>query len=416
MIADPVAHFLLAVTVILLLCHVLGAAVQRLGQPPVIGEILGGLLLGPSVLGAASHHGYTWLFDAGVNSALGMAAQLGLVLFVFQIATELSVEPMGGDRRAIGLIVAGGMGVPFAAGMTIAACTGLMAGSGHGKLAYVPFFGLALSITALPVLARVLLDLKLRETRPGTLSLASAAIGDGLAWGVLTVILTLSAGHGRQAWLNGLGMLGLAVVVVFGVRPGVARLVARAESGRGERFLLPALLVGTIGTAALTEITGLHPAVGAFLFGAIMPRRSPSVQRLTQQLQGFVLSVLLPLFFAGIGLSISLRTLGSSPGGWAVCAVVIVTAGAAKFAGATGGARSAGIPLDDALQIGALMNCRGVTELVVATAGYQSHLINDTGLAVLVLMALATTAVTAPLTRVFGAAPVGLPQPSFSRT
>jgi Kef-type K+ transport system membrane component KefB len=390
---DPVARFLFSVAVILLVCHVFGALLRHFGQPAVLGEVIGGLVLGPSVLGLVWPGSQEWLFPPPVLDALGYAAQLGLIVFMFLLGCELRTDRMGG--KLVGATVAGGMGLPFVAGVLIALAAPAL---GSGSVAYVLFFGLALSITALPVLARILVDLGLLHTPLGATALSSAAVGDGVAWLVLTVILASTglSGTGDIATTAGLAAA-LMVATFLCVRPGLRALVARTSS---PQLLLGALVVGAIGYAGLTQLIGLHPVIGAFLFGVAVPRGAPVITRLSEQLQGFTIAILLPLFFAGVGLSTSVGLLGTSATNWLLFLVVLTAAIASKLIGAGGAARLAGLPTHEAIRLGTLMNCRGVTELVVATIGLQYGLVSGLGFTILVLVAIITTAATGPLMRV----------------
>lgn len=404
---DTTARFLLAVMVIILLSHLLGALLGRLGQPLVIGEILGGLLLGPSLLGWVWPSGQAWLLSPDVVSALNTVAQLGLIVFMFLLGCELRLE---NPRKAVGTLgvsVLGAMGLPFVAGLGLAALApGMLQGSSPHAVGYLCFFGLALSVTALPVLARILTDLRLDRTPIGQFALAGAAVGDGIAWLALTVILAVT-GSGDASGMGSTIALVVALVVFTAlvVRPLLATAVRRAEERPGKGTLLPLLLVGAISYAVVTHLLGLHAVIGAFLFGTAVPRDSKVTERMNQQLQGFTLTVLLPLFFAGVGLNVSVGALGRDPWHWLVLAAVIVVATLTKLIGAGGAARLMGYRPKEALRFGALMNCRGVTELVVAGIGWQRHLISTSGLTVLVLMAVGTTAMTGPLLKLLGTKP-----------
>ena len=388
---EPFTHFLLAVAAILLVCHLFGALLRRLGQPAVLGEIIGGLLLGPSAFGSVAPRARDWLFPSHILSALDTAAQLGLIVFLFLLGCELRLGAIK-RKRAVAATVLGGTGLPFLAGVGVAIVAGpAMAGAGGSGVTHVLFVGLALSITALPVLARILVDLRIDRSDVGVIALTSAAVGDGLTWVALAVIMAMT-GQGDATGL--LPRLGLAVafllVMVLCVRPALAVLVRRMTS---DQALVAALVIGAVASAALAQQIDLHPMIAAFLFGTLIPR-TDAVARVSEHLQGFTITILLPLFFAGVGLNTSFGLVGGDAGGWLLFAVVLVAAMGSKIIGAGGGARLVGVPPPTALRLGILMNCRGITELVVATVGLEAGLINAYGFTVLVLVAVITSATT----------------------
>ena len=404
--ADPLARFLLTVAVVVLACHLCGELLRRLRQPPVLGEILGGLMLGPSLLGWVWPSATRWLFQPDVLVQIDRAAQLGLVIFMFLLGCELRTENLRGPRL-LGLVVAGSIGLPMLAGMGLAvAGAGSLAGSTSNRTGYVLFVGLALAMTALPVLARILVDLRMESTPTGAISLAAAAVGDGVAWTVLAVVLatTDTAGIGSVATTAGLAAA-FVLFVALCVRPVLAafdRHLCSRRDGRNDQMLLAILVVGAIGAAAITQLIGLHPVIGAFVFGIAVPRRSAAVRQVAHTMQGFAVAILLPLFFGGVGLRTSVALLDTVPSHWLIFAGMLLAAISTKIVGAGGGARLAGLPGPQALQVGILMNCRGVTELVVATIGLQYGLISPLGYTILVLVAVITTAATGSLVRLVG--------------
>jgi Kef-type K+ transport system membrane component KefB len=393
---DPVTRFLVAAALVLTVCHLFGGLMRRIGQPPVLGEIIGGLLLGPSALGLVWPGATAWLFPPVVITSLNTAAQLGLVVFMFLLGCGLRTDRIE-SKRMVAASVVGGMGLPFLVGTGIALATGtLLAGGSATRTSHALFFGLAMAITALPVLARILVELDIQHTKVGTLALSSAAIGDGVAWLTLTVILASVGAGGARATVTAFLALALVLATWLCLRPALAWLVERVRS---EQVLTVVLLAGAIGYAALTQTIHLHPLIGAFLFGVAVPRDCAAVDRIRQQLIGFTLMVLLPLFFAGVGLVTSIGLLGANAWHWLLFLGVVVAAQVTKFVGAGVATRLVGLPGREAVQLGVLMNCRGVTELVVATVGLQYGLVNGLGFTMLVLVAVITTAMTGPIMR-----------------
>lgn len=398
---DSLTRLLLAVAVILLTCHLVAALAVRIGQAPVVGEIVGGLLLGPSIVGALDAGGTARLFTADVVDRLGVISQLGLVVFLFLLGCELE-RPGGRPPAATAALVgAGSLLVPFAGGLGLALLAGGPLTGSAGPWPSRVFIGLVLSVTALPVLARVLTDLHRHDTSLGVLALSAAAIGDGLTWTVLTVLVAGRGGGGRALWaVLGAGVLVAVALVV--VRPVLAAQNRRVQAGRSQGVvMLPLMLAGCFSFAAAAQFLGMHPAIGGFLFGLAVPRRSAASARVTAQLQGFVLAVLLPLFFAGVGLTLRLGQL-LRPGELLLTAAFLLTAMGTKFVGAGAAAWTAGLTGRQAVHLGVLMNCRGVTELVVASIGYRYGLVSGSGLAMLVLVGLVTTGVTVPFLRLTG--------------
>ncbi|MDF5753478.1 cation:proton antiporter [Spongiactinospora sp. TRM90649] len=394
---DTAARFLIAVSLIVLCAHVTGSVLRLLRQPRVVGEIAGGLLIGPTAVGALWPDGHAAVFTPDVIRAVDLMAQLGLVFFVFLLGAELRVERRDGWWGLLTRLVAGALLVPFALGAVLGIATGeRLAGAGVPQPAFVLFLGLALSITALPVLGRILVEHGLQHTRLGVLALTTAALGDGAAWAGLLLIL-VGVGAAGGGWLGLVLAVALGVVLVAVVRPLLRTLFRASGGGTGRTHLLaPAVIAGLMICAALSQMAGMHMAIGAFLFGLVMPRDLPHLERFTASFHGFTMVVLLPLFFAGIGLRMSLPELfGQASAAWLFCLVVAMAIGS-KYAGTMAGAMLAGLPRRDAFVLGTLMNCRGVTELVVASVGLQHGLINELGFTVLVLVALVTTALTGP--------------------
>ncbi|MER7461279.1 cation:proton antiporter [Streptomyces sp. NPDC097981] len=404
---DTAGHFFLGVAVVLSVSHMMGWLASKLGQPRVTGEIAAGILLGPSFLVKVAPDVAGWVFPATVLPLFSGLAQLGLVLFMFGVGQELaSMQLRGAARRAV-MISQASLLVPFAVG-TLAALP-LMdqyMADGVRPLAFVLFIGCALSITAFPVLARILHDLRLSRTRPGQLSLFAAAVGDGGSWLALSVILALAHGNAPTAVL-GSALAALAVAAVF-LGP-LRRLMARwpdRGSAPGNAPTITLFLVVFIGVSAtLTASLGIHQLIGALLVGLVWPRHHKRAMAAAAPLAATAKTVLLPFFFLGFGLTVDLSSLhlDGSAGVALLCLLAAATAG--KVFGPSLCAWLTGLPRGEALTLGVLLNARGLTELVVLQIGYEAHIINEKMLGLLTVVALVTTLMTTPMLQFTGIRP-----------
>ncbi|MFD7003202.1 cation:proton antiporter [Streptomyces mirabilis] len=389
-------HFFLAAAVVVAAAHFGGALLKRLGQPGVIGEICAGLALGPSLLGNLAPDVMEWLFPHSVLGPINGLAQIGLVLFMFGVGQELAgIRLRGAAARAI-LVSQSSMLVPFALGTAVAVPLAARYAGPHGDgIEFVLFMGCALSITAFPVLARLLSDLGITRTEPGRLSLFAAAVGDGTSWLVLAAILASAHGSDPTTLLLN-GVAAVAAVALF-LGP-VKRLLARwAEQKRSSEADTLMLVVGVTGAAALTVAIGVHQLIGALLVGLAWPVRreaaldaGPTAERLTDTAR----TVLLPFFFFGFGLTVDLSALGWS---FPLAAVFLALATLGKIAGPGLAAWLSGMRPRPALALGVLLNARGLTELIVIQIGYDADIIDARMLAILTLVALGTTMMTRPL-------------------
>ncbi|WP_438490110.1 cation:proton antiporter [Streptomyces sp. S186] len=393
---DPVAHLLLALPLIMGCGQVAGLLCRRVGQAPVIGEILVGIALGPSLLGAVWPEGQRRLFPADMLPVINALAQLGLVLFMFLIGYELDLRHIRSRGRTAVLVSNAGIALPLLGGLLLAlAMYRQFAAPGVGFPAFALFIAVSMSITAFPVIARILTDRGADRTPLGALALTCAAVDDITAWCLLALVTALAKGGSPTAVLVTLGLsLAFIAAVHFGVRPLLARLAAH-HGGRVERAALPLVLSGILLAAYTTDRIGIHPIFGAFLLGTAMPRDSAMVAAAVDRMRALTVVLLLPLFFVYAGLHTDFRLLGGV-GMWGWCALVTAVAILAKWAGATGAARLTGLGWQESVSLGALMNCRGLTELVVLGIGLQLKVITPTVFAMLVVMTLVTTILTAP--------------------
>lgn len=395
--SDPLLPVLLAVPVVVLVCQGSGHAVRLLGQPPVIGEILAGILLGPSLLGwlaPAVQHRLLPPSVLPITSALG---NLGLLAFLFLIGLELDLRSLRTTRRAVAAVSVTGLLLPVALGGALAAVLyPHFAPDGVGRLPFTLFVAVALSITAFPILARILADRGLETTSLGTFALACAATDDALAWCLLTAVVALATSGTALSALTPLALTAAFTAGLTLMRPLLRALVERA--GRiGDELVLALLFAGLCLSAYATDQIGVHPALGAFLFGVTAPRGLLAIERTAARIRAVVLPLLLPLFFVDTGLHTDLSTLSAGRWGWEAAILAVAVIG--KWGGATGAARLTGSDWRWAAAVGTLMNCRGLTELVVLSIGLQAGVIREPLFTLMVVMTVITTAATAPILR-----------------
>jgi Kef-type K+ transport system membrane component KefB len=382
--------FLLAdLVLIIVAARLLGGLARRLGQPAVIGEIAAGILAGPTVLGAGLSEA---IFPVEVKPQLTALADIGVVIFMFLAGLEIDRDRLAGSGRSILGIAVAAFVTPFVLGCALA--LGPLARHHDGsRLAFPLFLGCALAVTAFPVLARILQDRGLFTTRLGQLGLAGAAVVDIFAWCSLALVFASARPEFDDHWRL-LLIVPLVAVLWWVVRPVLARAVT-AE--RGETATVLVAVCGAMTTAAVTEWMGLHLIFGAFLFGVIFPRSQRPRAEPGAQL---VSSLFLPAFFVVAGLRVDLSGLDRAA---VVEAVVIVAAAiAGKIGGTYLAARLCRLDRRTAGALAALMNTRGLTELVILNVGLTLGVIDTQLYSVLVLMALVTTAMTGPLLTVFG--------------
>lgn len=392
-LSQPLARFLLQLLVVLSVAKLSGWVLRRFGQPAVVGEMAAGLLLGPILFGAVLPQAQTWLFAPESLNALSLVSQLGVLMFLFVAGAELDAGELHGRRRSTVLIGHAGIALPFLLGVGLAAvlfAEHAPAGVSFSHFAW--FLGASLSITAFPVLLRILAERGLDATPLGRIATACAAFADASAWCVLVLIVAAVRADGWSgAALRIGGVMALVLFALLLLRPWLsARAVEERHSGRWMILLLTGALV----FALLTEVLHVHALFGAFLAGIAVSGNAGLRRLLVERVEPFALALLLPLFFAMTGLRLRPDALQASD--WLLCLGVIALASAGKFGGTWIAARCAGIARFEALRLGALMNTRGLMELVVLNLGYDLGLIGDRLFAVMTLMALVTTAMTGP--------------------
>lgn len=399
--SDSLLHLLVALAAVLAVGQLLGRVFSRFGQPAVLGEIVAGILLGPSVLGRIAPAVSAAVLPVSVAPALGYVAQLGAVLYMFLVGVELEFGTLRTRARATGIIALVGIVVPFTLGVGLASMLHPYgAGAGAARTSYALFVGVLLSVTAFPVLARILADGGLRQSELGRLALTSAAVDDVAAWGLLALVIGVAQADVWRAVAALTLTLLFVLLMVTLVRPALAR-VAHAARGDISNTAFAVTVLAVLISAAVTEALGVHAIFGAFLLGTLVPADSPLARLLIARLEHVVTIVLLPAFFAVTGLRMQIGVL-ANPTEWAVLALVVLVGSVGKVGATAIASRFLGFDWRTALSLGALMNTRGLMQIIVLNIGLELGLFSDTMFTVLALAALVSTMATAPALHVLG--------------
>jgi Kef-type K+ transport system membrane component KefB len=391
-----VLHQLLALAAVIVMTQTLGLASRYLRQPLVVGELIAGIVVGPSLLGWISPQFFAFLYPAPAVSFLSATAQVGIILYMFLAGLELEPALLRRQTATTAAIAEFGILVPFGLGILVA--LSLYSGYSQGTgLPYFAFFiGLALAITAFPVLARILTDRHIHNSPIGSIALSSAALSDVTIWCLLAVLLALFHGRIAGAMATAIMFCAFAAALVFVARPIMSKLsVAYGNRGRLTQGVMTTVFVSLLVFALAAQLIGLNALLGAFALGAMMPHDSGMTRELTDRLEDLVLVLLLPAFFAMIGLRTDIRLLG--PGQWLWCAALIAVASGAKFGASALAARLGGCRWRDASALGVLMNTRGLIELIALDIGFNLKLVSPGLFTILVLMTIAATVVTSPI-------------------
>jgi Kef-type K+ transport system membrane component KefB len=400
----PLSLLLLQVIVIVVAARSLGSLFRKIGQPPVIGEMVAGILLGPSLLGWIAPAAQSFVFPADSLDPLKLLSQIGVILFMFVVGIELNLDHLRDKADAAVVVSHASIVVPFFLGTGLAFFLyGPLAPAGIPFSAFALFIGVSMSITAFPVLARILEERKISRTHLGTTAIACAAVDDVTAWCLLAVVVAIvkAGGVGGALWTIGLSVLFILGMFFF-VRPRLAWIFQRrATPWTGSSGLLAAVFALIFASALATEVIGIHALFGAFMAGVCMPPDRELRQFLRERLETFSTAFLLPLFFAFTGLRTQIGLLNDWQG-WLLCLVVIAVAIAGKLGGSMAAARWTGMSWSDSFSLGALMNTRGLVELIVLNIGYDLGILSPRIFAMLVLMALVTTFMTGPLVSLVG--------------
>jgi Kef-type K+ transport system membrane component KefB len=390
---------LIQMTIVLLVTLLCGWVARWLGQSRVIGEIVGGILIGPSVFGRAAPHASAFLFPPASLGSFEILSTVGLILFLFLIGSELDYQHLYQQRRTTALASTLSIALPFIMAAAVAhSLRARFAPDAIGGIPFVLILGISMSITAFPVLVRILEERRLLSTPLGTTALVCAAISDLFAWILLAIALTLVPHIGQSIALS-LRFPGLcayfAVMLAVVRRMGKWLVARRRDRGLSYEFLAITVTF-VLASAAATEALGVHPLFGAFMAGACFPRVEGLNHAIRTRIYMIVSVLFLPLFFALTGMRTRLDLL-TGVSVWLWIGVVLLVAVAGKMGGAVLAARWTGQSWRNSFALGALLNTRGLVELIVLNIAYNAHVFSATLFTTLVMMALITTMMTTPI-------------------
>ena len=395
----PLSILLIQIIAVLLMVRLFGFLFKHIGQPGVIGEIVAGIVLGPSVLGYFFPDVFQALFPPESLTNLELLSQVGLVLFMFVIGMELDFSVLKNKINETLVISHAGILVPFFLG--IVASYWIYEEYAAAQTAFLPFalfIGISMSITAFPVLARIIQERNMTKTSLGTLAIASAANDDVTAWCLLAVVIAIAKAGTFASALYAIGLTALYIIIMFMVvRPFLKKVgeVYANQEVINKTFVALILLILII-SSTLTEIIGIHALFGAFMAGVVMPPSIGFRKVMMEKVEDIALVFFLPLFFAFTGLRTEIGLI-NSPALWGVCLLLITVAVAGKLGGCAVAARLVGESWKDSFTIGTLTNTRGLMELVALNIGYEMGVLPPSIFVILVIMALVTTFMTTPL-------------------
>jgi Kef-type K+ transport system membrane component KefB len=403
-----ISNLLLALAVIIAVAHLFGALFRCIGQPPVVGEMIAGISLGPSLLGRVAPALSAHLFPAAIVPYLSVISQFGVILFMFLVGVEFDIDWLRRQSRSCFIISQASIATPLLLGAVLAVWLYRPFGPPAFSLAeFALFIGVAMSITAFPVLARILRDCRLDGTRLGMTALAAAALGDVTAWCLLAFVIGVLQSRPERIFPTVALATAFIALMFLAVRPFYA-WIARTQARKHLPPPVAVLLAGAgLALAAFaTDRIGIHGLFGAFLFGVIIPHDSALAHNLNSICERPVQTLLLPVFFASTGLFTQIGLL-HGPRAWVVCLAIVAVASLGKIGGSYFAARLTGSPSLPAAALAVLMNTRGLMELIVLNIGLKLGILSPALLAMFVIMALVTTFATAPILEILrGRAPL----------
>jgi Kef-type K+ transport system membrane component KefB len=389
-------HVLIALAAVIVTGMALAKLFARIGQPPVIGELIAGIVLGPSLIGPQAS---ALILPPEAAPTLGVIAQLGVVLYMFIIGLELHGDRMKERAPVMVAISQASIIVPFLCGSALALFVyPRLSNASVPFTSFSLFMGVAMAVTAFPVLARILADTRLLRTEIGTIALSCAATADVTAWCLLAFVVGIAKAELGEGLLVAVGTLTFIAVMVLVVRPVLRRIVMSWQMERLPRGAVAFVLVALLLSALTTEAIGVHAIFGAFILGAVIPAHSAVARTFTREFEPLVTVLLLPAFFAYTGMRTRIDLVADSDE-WLIFGLIVLVSTIAKVGGTMIAARLTGLGWRPAGAIGTLMNTRGLMEIIVLNIGLELHIISPTLFAMMVMMAIVTTMATSPILR-----------------
>jgi Kef-type K+ transport system membrane component KefB len=401
----PLGHLFVQLLAIIAASRMMGKLFTRFGQPAVVGEMAAGILLGPSLLGLLAPEVFGFVFPKDTLGTLRLLSQVGVCFFMFSVGMDVNMKHLRGKARAAVVVSHASIAFPYLLGVLLAYFLfSDLAAPGASFTAFALFMGISMSITAFPVLARILRERGLAKTVLGSTAITCAAVDDVTAWSILAIVMAVAKATslGGSA-LNLLLVLSFVGVMVVGMRRLLPRWLGDEQMERDEptKGTLATIVCIVLASALSTEVIGIHALFGAFLAGAIMPETHDFRHKISMRVEDFSSVLLLPLFFAFTGLRTQIGLLDDFQG-WLLCLLIILVATLGKLGGSAVAARLTGMSWRVSLQLGALMNTRGLMELIALNIGYDLGILSPRLFTMLVIMALVTTMLTGPLLTLFG--------------
>ncbi|HTB32580.1 MAG TPA: cation:proton antiporter [Bacteroidia bacterium] len=396
--SHPLSLLLMQILLIIIASRIFSFILTLIGQPSVVGEILAGIFLGPSAMGLLFPGFFHFIFPDNSLGTLQFLSQIGLAFFMFIIGMELDLTIIRSKARDALFVSNVSIAIPFLLGVGLAYYLyGTYAPSGIGFLAFCLFIGISLSITAFPVLARILQERGMTKTPVGSMAIICAATNDVIGWCILAAVIAIAkAGAIASSLFTIILSMLFVTLMIRGVKPLLAKLFSKQVNNEDPGKLTVALSFLTLLCSAyIAELIGIHALFGAFLAGVIMPQNNNFKLKITEKLEDVSLLVLLPIFFAFTGLRTQIGLLNDSQA-WTTFALVLLVAVGGKFGGSMFASKFAGQSWKNSIMLGALMNTRGLMELIVLNIGYDLGILSPQIFAMMVLMALATTLMTGP--------------------